>query len=583
MSKKVAELRALLQSEDEASWVVNLWDKYYGQMATKRAEWSELRNYLFATDTSTTSNSTLPWKNSTTLPKLAHVRDNLHSNYISSLFPNEDWLRWEGYSQESTTQQKAQTIQAYMKNKTRECNLRNTVSRLLYDYIDTGNCFTMPIYEERYKEGPNGDKVPAYIGPNAVRISPLDIVFNPTAESFDKTFKIVRSIKSLGEIAELARAEPDNAAWALTVSRRSELRRLAGSFSKEDFDKAVAYSSDGFGSIYEYYMGDTVEILEFWGDAFNSETGLLEENIVITIVDRSFVARHEAIPGWYGGTPILHVGWRLRPDNLWAMGPLDNLVGMQYRIDHLENLKADAQDLIVQPPLKIIGNVEEFVWEPGAEIHIDEGGDVVPLTGSFAGIVNATNDIQMLEARMEQYAGAPREAMGIRTPGEKTAFEIQRLELAAGRIFQEKVSNFEINCLEPLLNWMLEMSVRNFDKAEVIKVLDEKLAISEFLTVTKEDIVANGVLRPIGARHFSARAQLLQNLTGVFAGPLAKYLEPNTSAKELTKLVEDTLGLDRFKIFQPNIAVFERAETQRTINAVSEETELQSITPIEGA
>jgi hypothetical protein len=27
------------------------------------------------------------------------------------------------------------------------------------------------------------------------------------------------------------------------------------------------------------------------------------------------------------------------------MGPLDNLVGLQYRIDHLENAKADALDL----------------------------------------------------------------------------------------------------------------------------------------------------------------------------------------------------------------------------------------------
>jgi hypothetical protein len=43
------------------------------------------------------------------------------------------------------------------------------------------------------------------------------------------------------------------------------------------------------------------------------------------------------------------------------MGPLDNLVGMQYRIDHLENLKADVFDLIAFPPLKIKGYVEDSV------------------------------------------------------------------------------------------------------------------------------------------------------------------------------------------------------------------------------
>lgn len=583
MSKKIAELQTLLTSEDEAAWVVALWDKYYNQMQNKRAEWQELRNYLFATDTSTTSNSSLPWKNSTTLPKLTQIRDNLHSNYFSALFPNDDWLRWEGYSKEGATKQKAKSIEGYMKNKTRESNFRTVVSRLLYDFIDYGNCFAMPIYEERFKENLDGDKVPSYIGPNIMRISPLDIVFNPLADSFDKTFKIVRSVKTLGEIAELAEAEPDNKAWASTVSRREEIRKHAGTYSREDFDKAVSYSSDGFGSIYEYYMGDTVEVLEFYGDSFNSETGKLEKDQVITVVDRSFVARHESIPGWFGGVPIFHAGWRLRPDNLWAMGPLDNLVGMQYRIDHLENLKADAQDLIVHPPLKIIGEVEEFTWAPGSEIHIDENGDVVPLNSNLNGVVNAANEIQLLEARMEQYAGAPREAMGLRTPGEKTAFEVQSLQNAAGRIFQEKITHFEIEMLERCLNSMLEIARRNFDTSELVKVMDDRLAVSELLTVTKEDIVSSGVLRPVGARHFAAQAQLLQNLIGVFGSPLGQKLEAHTSAKALTKLVEDSLGLERFQIFEPNIAVFERAETEQLLRAAAEETDMQSATPIEGA
>ena len=84
-----------------------------------------------------------------------------------------------------------------------------------------------------------------------------------------------------------------------------------------------------------------------------------------------WVVLKEPIPSWSGHAPIYHVGWRTRPDNLWAMGPLENLVGMQYRIDHLENLKADAMDLAVLPPLVIKGEVEQFKYAPGAEIHID--------------------------------------------------------------------------------------------------------------------------------------------------------------------------------------------------------------------
>jgi hypothetical protein len=150
-----------------------------------------------------------------------------------------------------------------------------------------------------------------------------------------------------------------------------------------------------------------------------------------------------------------HCGWRLRTDNLWAQGPLDQLVGMQYRIDHLENLKADVFDLIAYPVMVVYGNtVEEFEYEPGATIFVGDEGKVEFLRPD-ATALQADMQIAELMGRMEELAGAPKQAMGIRTPGEKTKYEVQTLENAAGRIFQSKVSWFERNILEPLLNGML--------------------------------------------------------------------------------------------------------------------------------
>src|SRR3546814_1546562 len=106
------------------------------QRQDKINEWLELRNYIFATDTRTTSNSKLPWKNSTTTPKLCQIRDNLHSNYISSLFPNNNWLRWEAYTKDSATHDKAKTIEGYIENKCRESHFRTEMSKLVYDYIE---------------------------------------------------------------------------------------------------------------------------------------------------------------------------------------------------------------------------------------------------------------------------------------------------------------------------------------------------------------------------------------------------------------------------------------------------------------
>lgn len=582
MSDKVAELRAMMAQDDESSWIVDKWTTFNNQRSTFIDECLELRDYVFATDTRKTSNALLPWKNSTTLPKLCQIRDNLHSNYVSTLFPNDDWLRWTGYDREGATADKAKAIQAYMSNKTREGGFRQEVSKLLYDYIDWGNAFAAPSFEANYSTNIDGSLSPDFIGPKAVRISPLDIVFNPLASSFKDTFKIVRSVKTIGELKKLATMGPEGAFWAAVVDNREKMYRAMTGYSIEDFNKAVGYSIDGFGNLLEYYQSPYVEILEFYGDYHDPQTGRLETNRLITVVNRSTTVRNVPQPSWFGHSPIYHVGWRMRPDNLWAMSPLANLVGMQYRIDHLENLKADAMDLVVHPPLAITGQVEGSVWGPGAEFFLDEGGSIGEITKSLSGIIGASNEIQVLEDKMELFAGAPREAMGVRTPGEKTALEVQTLNNAAGRIFQEKITAFETELLEPLLNAMLESARRNMDATDVIRVMDDDLGVDDFLSVTKDDITASGKLRPIGARHFAKQAQDLQNIIGVFQSRIGDIILPHTSAKNLAKFVNDITGLDGYNIFKPNVGVMEQKETQSMVNVANEDLAVEQSVNTEG-
>ena len=582
MVNKVAEISAATGQDASAAWVVDLWETFNNQKRNKIEEWKELRDYIFATDTSSTTNSNLPWKNSTTIPKLCQIRDNLFANYVSALFPNDNWIKWEAYSRQDAHKTKAKTIEGYMSNKVREGKFRTEFEKLLYDYIDTGNAFATTSFESRYKEMADGSIVPDYVGPVVQRISPLDIVFNPLASNFDDSFKVVRSVKTIGELKKLAATDPDQRFWSEALERRFEIQRLAGGYSIEDFDKAVGYEADGFGNMYEYYMSDYVEVLEFFGDYHDSNTGELRTDRLITVVDRSYTVRDAEIPTWFGGAPIRHVGWRFRPDNLWAMGPLDNLVGLQYRLDHLENLKADAMDLTVHPPLKVIGEVEEFEWGPGVEIQIDENGDVAELGKNLNGVMAAASEMSAIEDRMELYAGAPREAAGIRTPGEKTLGEVMQLATAAGRIFQTKVTNFEINLLEPILNDMLETSRRNLAISDVVRVADTERGVTEFLSVTREDIVANGVVRPIGARHFAKQSQDLQNVMTIFNSPIGQMIMPHTSAKNLTDFVNDITGLDGYNIFQPNIGIFEQTEINSTASIAQEEALIRDTAPVEG-
>lgn len=579
-SSKVLELRVELTQDDYAKGIAWYWEQWDNQRATKRAQWQELKEYLFATDTSTTSNSTLPWSNKTTTPKLCQLRDNLHSNYISAIFPNDKWLQWYAYTQEDAHHEKARTITAYMDNKTRQGNFRTRVSRFLLDYIDYGNVFAAAGYENRYSINPETEAMEIeFVGPTAERISPEDIVFNPLANDFYSSPKIIRSVKTIGELIRLSQTDPNQAFWAKAVEKRLNMRSKYGAYKAEDWAKAQQYSVDGFGNLYEYYMSDYVEILEFYGDFHVEGSPEVETCRQITVVDRCHTVRNERINTFSGRAPIYHCAWRLRPDNLWGMGPLDNLVGMQYRIDHLENLKADAMDLTVWPPLEIKGEVEQFVWAPGAEIHTDENGGVQEIAKNLNGIIAADNQIRELEDKMELYAGAPREAMGLRTPGEKTAFEVGQLMTAAGRIFQEKCTSFEINLLEPLLNGMLEQAVYNFDGADIIRVMDTDLGVAQFKEITKDDITAKGILRPVGARHFTQQQQELQNLTGLSQTPIWQQIAPHTSSIGLARFVEDFLSLNAYKIFRPNVAIMEAKETQALSGQAMEDNTAEVMAP----
>ncbi len=456
-----------------------------------RQEWKsrqlELRQYLYATDTKTTTNSTLPWSNSTTMPKLTQLYDNLKANYTAALFPRDEWLSWEPFKDEPDPKNKAQVSKEYIRNKLLMQQFRNTAMCLIDDYIQTGNCFaTVEWTDEGTMLAPDTNMMEwltTFYGPRIVRISPYDIAFDPSNASFKKTPKIVRQLVSLGGLLKMG-IDPE------LVERLRNNRGAINGYST-DSEKTKAYIADGFSDLKEYYNSGYVEILTFYGDLYDIRTQQLHLHRKIRILDRMYIESDEPIANWLGESPVYHAGWRTRPDNLWAMGPLENLVGMQYRVDHLENLRADVFDYVAQPMYKVTGNVEDWTPQPGERIIVSEGGDVVPLQVDPTAL-RADNQIQMYHLTMEEFAGAPKQAMGIRTPGEKTAFEVNTLNQNAARIFEHKTAQFEMEFLEPLLNAMLASATDNLSGADEIAIFDTTQKTTVFKSITKHDLATKG-------------------------------------------------------------------------------------------
>ena len=558
-----------------ANKISDMWMRWDTARSVWKTDQQELRNYIFATDTRKTSNSKLPWKNSTVTPKLTQIRDNLHANYMAALFPSENWFFFEASNKDKDLAAKRQAIVNYLKQKLKASNFQLLVSQLVYDYIDFGNVIVTYDYVRDVISDSKGNVVNRYIGPKAYRINPNDIVFNPLAEDFSKTPVVRRMLKSIGDLMTDLETKPNLNYSKAVVDKAISFRQNYR--DDPEFKKEVNMAIDGFGSADEYLESDMVELLEFWGDIYDPDTKTLLRNQLITVIDRKWILRKQPNPLWTGNKPMHHCGWRLRTDNLWAQGPLDQLVGMQYRIDHLENLKADVFDLIAYPVMVVYGNtVEEFEYEPGATIFVGDEGKVDFLRPD-ATALQADMQIAELMGRMEELAGAPKQAMGIRTPGEKTKYEVQTLENAAGRIFQSKVSWFERNILEPLLNGMLAEAIRNFEGVERIRAIDEQYNTESFVEITKADLMAEGKIYPVGARHFADQARFVQELTQTIAAVQnIPGVAAHMSGKAIAKALEENLGWSNYKIVQDNVSVFEAAETQRLMNQASEDVQTEA-------
>lgn len=572
----------LLSPDTLGTSISNKWQDWHNKRSKKLSEWQELRQYIYATDTSATSNSALPWKNKTTTPKLTQIRDNLEANYLATLFPKRKWMKWEAASREDQTREKTRAIEDYMYWLTQYPIFKRELRKALNDYIDYGNAFMRVEWrDERVVSNSSGMKS-GFVGPVPRRISPVDIVFDPTVTVFLDTPKIERNLETMANFETIVNSMSNNTEEGQIAKGILEymkgIRKECSSLGSQIEWKNDAYAVDGFDSFTSYLSSGYVEVLTAYGDFYDTATNEYLQNYKVIIVDRHKVV-YKAEDASYFGRPQIHrVGWRERQDNLWAMGPLDNLVGLQYRIDHLENLKADCFDLLAFPPLKIKGFVQDFQWGPFEKIYVGEDGDIQPLF-TDSQVLNANLEINQIMQKMEELAGAPKEAMGIRSPGEKTAYEVQRLENAASRLFQSKIAQFEEDLLEPLLNSMLEMA-RRYGETVTIRAEDPQYGYVVFTDVTVADLTGVGTIRPVGARHFAESAQIVQNINNFSQSPLGQDpdIKRHFSSIKTAKMIAELLEIEDWDLVEENVRIGENADAVRMQQSLQEDMAVEAQT-----
>lgn len=573
----------IMTSIDRDFDAVAIADKWQAWESSKQ-EWNqryqETLQYLYATSTDeiySQAGTREDYASNTHIPKLTQIYDLLCTYYGEALFSLSDYITWEGEAKDTLALTKRKHIKDFVKGMLNKGGFREKTLRLLQDYVAAGNPFVMPEWHQEFKIDDRGNKTLVWEGSVARIIDPLDIVFDPTCKDFAHSPKIIRSVVSIGDLKLMSQGnEAMKKAFDKMIKNR---QKVMAAVTAGDNIKGDALSIAGFGNLSAYMCSDTCELLEFYGDLYDISTDTLKSKKKIIIMDRSVVLSEEDMLPINNYNYIFKGGWRDRPNCLWSMSALENLLGMQYRIDFLENKRADCYDFISNPQIVEKGDVTSpEVVGPGARWHCDKDADVRYLSPDST-ILTADTYIAMYEQKMDAFAGAPKEALGFRTPGEKTAFEVQQLMNAATRIFNRQIRKFEVEVFEPIVNSMYELFLYMKKGQKIsIKTTSDEYKTPTIIEVSVDDLRGDGAIRAVGSEYYSDRAQTAQTLMQL--GNSSLFMSPevlaNISPKVLGQVFLDVSGLNKYPdVFKENSRIFEAGEQQVLSQQVMKQIDME--------
>lgn len=569
----------------EAAFVdhlVGLYTSYKAARSRWEEECDEVSKYIFATDTRSTVQQSAEFKNTTTIPKLAQVRNNIITSYEEHLFPNTEWVQWDAASQDAASKEKADIVKSYTQTKVEDSNLRGVAGQLVQDWTDRGLCAAEVIFVNETHQDSEGNPVAGYYGAKAVRLDPYDVVYDVLATDLEHATKGVRSVYSLGGLKKLSIDSPEvlsPESFEFVKNRRGEVRGALIDAKGSETLITRQLRRAGHGDTVDYMLSDKYELLTMYGSFYDETADVLYDDYRIQILDRAIILSKEPITSLTGKHSVKIAVWEQREGTLAPIGPLARIVGLQYKVDKLENQRSDKFDQLINPTIVERGDVEFFGvrGQPGGRYRVEEDGDVRELVES-AVVLQADTQIQFTLALMDDLSGNPKESLGQRTPGEKTKFEVQLLDSGQNKLFRNKVKKFESEMLTPIIQEYLAIGRRNLNQTDLVKILDPEMGTMMFHQITRDDLNISGRLRAAGATIFAERANALQNLAQLSNTNLMQMTQQHWSRKALARTIEELAGLKQYELVFPNIGVQEDQETQRLAQQSQEKTTENGLT-----
>jgi len=538
-----------------ATAISGFWSQYNNSRVKALDNWKEVDLYRFATDTRDLKGGN-NFDHSMHTPAVHMIDEKLGSILNATAFPHEDWLGWEPLDRTGISKDKRDKVLAYLKKIHSLTGFTRIGKKSLDDLRAYGNAFLQTAMVDESKVV-DGQVVAGYIGPKTHRISPYDIIFDPTAPSFDDSFKIVRQRMTVGEFARFAKNFPESVDQEVVKGILLRRTGTGDSVTSNDYFKDAQFTAQGFDSLTSYFRSGYVDLLFFYGSIFDEASLEVIDDRCIIIADYGDVVSNYSCPE----SRIRKGGWKERGDNLWSQGPLEPIIGLNYMINHRQNAKNDAIDRMINPDELYIGE-PEIIYDDSTgrrEIWAPVGGDARDIAPDSS-TLSFNTEIELIQQDIVQSVGLPSDVLGFRSPGEKTAFEVQNLTEGAFRGFIDKVAQYEQDCIEKVIKDQIAIAIQNFQAVATVLSADND-GIRTVMTVTKEDLEANAQIQPRGSRRFT---RMLQQLAGIQSmSQLHPIIAGHVNSYNLAKAISELSGLEEYGIISKFAAIDEQGEAEK--------------------
>lgn len=200
-----------------------------------------------------------------------------------------------------------------------------------------------------------------------------------------------------------------------------------------------------------------VEIREYWGIVPSEYAVEGETNLVISVMNRKYLARARGNPFWHRKLPFVTHAPNPDPQAFFPAGKAEVSEKMQLTVNRYVNQRLDAADIVIDPMWfydRNAGiNTENLYAGPGRWIGTDGDpqGKVWPMPVDLRGLQAGAGMTQEMMGYIERATGIGDDTvLGLDTGGRSTAREfLSRREAAGSRLMLESLL-YERGYLEPL-------------------------------------------------------------------------------------------------------------------------------------